>query len=614
MCGFVGFINKQTKKEKQTIIKNMADKIIHRGPNSEGYYCDDSVALGFRRLSIIDVEGGTQPIYNEKKDKLIFFNGEIYNHLEIREDLIKKGYKFRTNTDTESIILGYEEYGEKIVDKLRGMWAFVIWDINKKELFGSRDIFGIKPFYYAKMNDTIMLGSEIKSFLVHPNFKKEINEEALRPYLTFQFPAINETFFKGVFKLKPGHNIKIKNNKIEVKKYYQINFESSDKSMEELKKEIKKSLTESVNLHKVADVKLGSFLSGGVDSSYIVKELMPHNTFSVGFEREHFNEIDQAKGLSDLLKIENINHVISGDEFFDSLEKAMYHSDEPHANASSIALYSLANLASNHVTVTLSGEGADEVFGGNDTYIVTDRDLKYRKIPKFIRHSLGKIAVDRPWFHGRKFLMRNGLSPEEYYVGPAFIFNECEKEKVLNKEYLKGPTWKEIIKPIYDEVKDKDEVTKMKYCDFNLWLPDDLLLKADKMTMASSIELRVPFLDKEVMNLAQTIPVEYEIKDNISKFILRECANDILPTEWAKRPKWGFPVPFHYWIREDKYYNKVKEEFNKDYANIFFKVDYLNKLLEDHKNKKCENGRKIYIIYMFLLWYKVYFIDNVYEG
>lgn len=611
MCGIVGFINKQSKKEKDKIIKEMADKIIHRGPDSDGYYTDKDVAIGFRRLSIIDLAGGTQPIYNEEEDKLIFFNGEVYNYLELKEILLKDGHKFKTSSDTEVILHAYEKYGETVVDHLRGMYAFVIWDLKKHKMFGARDIFGIKPFYYANMNDTFMFGSEIKSFLANPNFKKELNEEALRPYLTFQFSSLNETFFKGVFKLKPGHCFTYENGELNIRQYYDIDFnDDNETTMEEFMKKIKESMQNSVEHHRISDVKVGSFLSGGVDSSYIAKVLMPNNTFSVGFEREHFSEIDQAKELSDLLHIENINKTITPDEFFEIMEKVMYYSDEPHANLSAVPLYFLSEMTRKHVTVALSGEGADEVFGGNDTYMITDRDKMYRKLPAGLRHMVGKWAVDRPWFHGRKFLVRNGLAPEEYYVGPAFIFGENEKEDVLQKKYLKGKTWREIIKPIYDKVKDKDDITKMKYLDFHLWLPEDLLLKADKMTMANSIELRVPFLDKEVMNLAQTIPANFEVRENTTKYILRKTANEILPDEWATRPKWGFPVPFHYWIREEKYFNIIKELFNEDFVKEFFKVDYLNKLLEDHKAERKQNGRKIYVIYTFLLWYKIYFINE----
>lgn len=610
MCGLCGFINKAKKEEKETIITEMASKIIHRGPDSEGIYADDNIAIAFRRLSIIDLEGGSQPIYNEDGTKLIFFNGEIYNYLELKEELEKK-YTFKTKTDTEVILHGFEEYGKEVVNKLRGMFSFVIWDIKNKEMFGARDPFGIKPFYYYHTDDVFMWGSEIKTFMNNPYFKKELNESALRPYLTFQFSSMEETFFKGVKKLLPGHYFTYSNGKMDIKEYWDVEFnEDRSKSIEDFIPEINKIMEDSVKHHKISDVKVGSFLSSGVDSSYIAAKLMPDNTFSIGFARKNFSEIDQAKDLSKLLNIENINKVVTPDEFFDKLPEIMYHSDEPHANLSAVPLYFLSEMTRNYVTVVLSGEGADEVFGGNDTYNITDRDKKYRKLPKTLRHMIGKIAFNRPWFHGRKFLVKNGLSPEEYYAGNAFIFNENEKSKVLKPAYLKGKKWYEITNPIYEKVKDKDEITKMKYLDIHLWLPEDLLLKADKMTMAHSIELRVPFLDREVMALAQTIPADYEVKNNTTKYVFRLAANEVLPDEWATRPKWGFPVPFHYWIREEKYYNIVKEAFLEDWVNKFFKQDYLIRLLEEHYKSKKQNGRKIYVIYSFILWYKEYFIKQ----
>ena len=610
MCGITGFIDKKNKKEKNTIIDKMMDRIIHRGPDSSGKYIDDNVALGFRRLSIIDLKTGDQPIYNEDKTMVITFNGEIYNFQELKKELQKKGHIFTTNTDTEVILHGYEEYNKEIVKKLRGMFAFVIWDIKNQTLFGARDHFGIKPFYYYNDNNTFIYGSEIKSFLEHPNFKKELNKEALRPYLTFQFSALDETFFKNVFKLKEGHMFTYKNGKMNIEEYYDIIYEAINKTDEEFISEIENKIEKSVECHKISDVKVGAFLSGGVDSSYIVATLMPNKTFSVGFERKNFNEIDQAKGLSDILNIENINKVITPEEFFDSLEDVMYHSDEPHANLSAVALYHLSKLAKQHVKVVLSGEGADELFGGYDCYAFSKDELKYRKLPKFIRHPLGKIAFNRPWFHGKKFLVRNGLTVEEYFTGSSYIFSEKEKKKVLNKEYFKGKDFHEITKPYFDKVKDLDEISKMQYVDMHLWLVEDILLKADKMTMANALELRVPILDRVVMDTARTIPTKLKISHNTTKYIFRQAAYKKLPEEWAKRPKWGFPVPFHYWIQEDKYYNIVKEMFEKPFVKEFFNQKELLNMLEIQKQGKKPYGRKIYTIYCFLIWYNKFFIEN----
>ncbi len=608
MCGFVGYISKEKNKEKT--LEKMLKRIEHRGPDSSGTYTDENIALGFRRLSIIDLEGGTQPIYNEKKDKLIFFNGEVYNFQELREDLLAKGHKFTTKTDTETILHGFEEYGDEIVKKLRGMFSFVIWDIKKQEMFAARDHFGIKPFYYYMGEDVILMGSEIKSFLEHPKFVKELNNDALRPYLTFQYSAMNETFFKNVFKLMEGHYMTYRNNKLEIKEYYDVEYNVQEKSEKEFIEEIKETLASSVEYHRISDVKVGSFLSGGVDSSYITGLLKPNKTFSVGFGIDKFSEVEFAKDLSKILKTKNVNKTITADEFFSVMEKVEYHSDEPHANLSAVPLYFLSEMTRKDVTVTLSGEGADELFGGYESYDVSARDKKYRKIPKFIRYGVGKVAKSLPYFKGREFAIRNGLNVEDYYIGQAKIFEEYESNKILNDEFKQGPTVQEITKPFFDKVKDKDDLTKMQYLDMHLWMPHDILLKADKQTMAHSIELRVPILDRVVMDLAAQIPTEMKLSENTTKCIFRKAAAESLPEEWAKRPKKGFPVPFSIWIREEKYNNIVKEVFERDYVSNFFDQSKILNLLEEHYTNQKNNGRKIYTIFAFLTWYKVYFIDE----
>lgn len=611
MYGFVGFIDNKNYSQKEKIIDLMINKIIHCGPDSSGKYINDVIALGFRRLSIIDLSNnGNQPMYNENNDIVLVFNGEIYNFEVLREDLIKKGHEFKTKTDSEVIIHGYEEYGEKIVEKLRGMFAFSIWDNKKQELLLARDPFGIKPFYYAKIDKTFLFGSEIKSFIPHPDFVKEINKEALKPYLVFQYSVLKETFFKNVFKLEPGHYLKYKDGNIEIKPYYEVKFDSKEKTFEAYMKDIQETIEESVKYHKISDVKVGSFLSSGIDSSYITRCLMPDKTFSVGFENKGFSEVDAASNLSKLLNIENINKIITASEFFEVLPNVQYHSDEPHANLSAVPLYFLSELARKHVTVVLSGEGADELFGGYASYGVTKTETFYRKVPKFIRKGLGTVAKHSFNFRGRNFLIKNGLDVEDYYIGQAHIFDENEVNQIINEEYRHSKTVKEITKPYFDKVKGQDDVTKMQYLDMHLWLPNDILLKADKMTMAHSLELRVPFLDKEVMALASKLPTKYKVCNNTTKYILRKTANKVLPDEWAKRPKIGFPVPFFQWIKEEKYYNEIKKVFSKDYVKQFFNQDAILKLLEEHYTNKKNNARKIYTIYAFLLWYQVYFIDN----
>ena len=607
MCGFCGYIN---RKEK-THIKKMNDMIAHRGPDDESYYTDDLIAMGFRRLSIIDLKGGRQPISNEDNTMYITFNGEIYNYKEIKQDLINKGHIFKTNTDTEVILHGYEEYKEKILDKLRGMFAFVIWNKKTETLFGARDHFGQKPFYYANMQGTFMYASEIKSLLKHPDFLKEINKEALKPYLTFQTSVLNETFFKNVYKLKPGHYFTYEENtkKMDIQKYYEVTFNPKKEDFEKLVDKIDETITKSIDYHTISDVPVGSYLSGGIDSSYVVSYLKPNKTFSVGFDYQNFNEVPLAKDLSDILHIQNKNELINADDFFESIDKVQYYADEPTANLSAVPLYFLSKLASKEVKVVLSGEGADELFGGYTSYDEDEKLKKYRKLPFFIRKFFKLIISPLPQFHGKNFLTKGGSKIEDYFIGQAFVFDNKEANQILTDKYKSDLKYQDITKPYFDKVKDKDDLTKMQYLDMNLWLPNDILLKADKMSMANSLELRVPILDKEVFQLASTIPTEYKLSHGTTKYILRKSASKRIPEAWYKRRKKGFPVPIIKWFREEKYYNIVKKMFEEDFTKEFFDQQKLLKMLEKHYKGQKNYCRKIWNVYVFLVWYKKFFIE-----
>lgn len=610
MCGLVGFIDKKDKKEKKTIIKNMSDKIIHRGPDGEGYFVDDNIAMGFRRLSIIDLEGGNQPLYNEDENLVINFNGEIYNYKEIRKELISLGHKFKTSSDTEVILHGYEEYGVKILDKLRGMYAISIWNRSKQELFLARDIFGIKPLYYYKDKDSFMYASEIKSLLANPSFKKELNTQALKPYLTFQYSPLEETFFKNVYSLAPGKYMLYKDGKITKKKYYDFKYNNGEGSIEEIKQELNRVMDDSIKYHKISDVEVGSFLSSGVDSSYIVTKADVDKAFTVGFNNEGYNEIEAAKGLTKILNKKHITKIISPDEFFDILPTVQYHSDLPHANLSTVPLYFLSKMAGKEVKVVLSGEGADELFGGYGEYDEADICLKYKKIPYPLRRVLGNIAKILPNIYGKHFLIRNGSPLEEHYIGPAYIMDEKEANSILKEEYKSNIKPKDIIKDICKETSDKEEVVQKMHLDMKMWIVNDILLKADKMTMANSLELRVPYLDRKVFEMSSKIPTKYLVHNHVTKYAFRQASFDVIPEEWSKRKKKGFLVPFKDWIKEEKYYNKVKEMFNQDFVSDFFDREKILKYLEQHYKNKKNNARKIYTIYSFLIWYKVYFIDN----
>ena len=606
MCGFVGFCSKNVKD--RNVIKEMNNQIIHRGPDSDGYYFDKDVNFGFRRLSIIDLHEGSQPILNESGDTAIIFNGEIYNYQELREDLVAKGYKFKTHTDTEVILHGYEEYGEEgILAKLRGMFAFTIWDSKKEKLFGARDHFGIKPYYYALLDGDLLFGSEVKSFLKYPKFKKAVNEKALKHYLVFQYNPLEETFFKGVKKLRPGHYYIYENGKMEIKTYYNLTLDYKDMTFDEAVGKIEKEVEESVKYHKISDVEVGSFLSGGVDSSYVVATAMPDKTFSVGFDNKGFNETMYAKELSDSLGIKNFAKLITPDEFFEGINKVQYYSDEPHANLSAVPLYFLSKLASEQVKVVLSGEGADELFAGYNEYADALPQRMYRKLPFSLRHKLYLKYKDRKHFRGQTIILKYGQKVEDRYIGPAEIMTDELANSLVTSKYKNAETSRDLTKKYYDEVKNMDDVSKRLYLDMKMWIVEDILLKADKMTMANSIELRVPLLDKKMWELARTIPVRHKVHNEITKYAFRRAAKNKLPEDWAKRRKLGFVVPFVLWIKEEKYYKIVKEVFNKDFVSEFFDKDKINKLLDDHFNGITNNGRKVYTIYTFLKWYEIYF-------
>ena len=617
MCGFVGYLPGSNKQNDSEIIEQMMDTIHHRGPDSGGYHVADHAVLGFRRLTIIDLsDAGNQPLFDETGRYTLTFNGEIYNHKDIRAELEAKGYKFKSNTDSEVLVHGYAEWKEGILDKVRGMFAFAIWDEQEQSLFLARDMFGIKPLYYGKASNdgTFFFGSEIKSFLPHPSFVKEVNKNAVLPYLTFQYPVTNETFFKNIYKLEPGTWMRVtKDGHMMRKRYWDFKFDASDEPLEHYLEQITDSLKESVRVHKIADVPVGAFLSGGIDSSFITALFKPENTFSVGFGDYEgiFNETDLARRLSEILGFNHHVRLIRAEDFFGALPTIQYHLDEPQSNLSTVPLYFLAQLASEHVTVVLSGEGADELFGGYESYMRTPRLQKYDKmVPKNVRRGLSKLARKLPNNRVTDFLVRGGQTPEEYFIGQARVFPEDEALAVLKPAFRHGVTVKEITAPIYQSVADDDDVTKMMTIDMRLWLPGDILLKADKMSSAHSLELRVPFLDKEVMKVAEKIPTKYRIKDGLSKYALRKAALAELPEEWARRPKNGFPVPIRDWLKQDKYYNYVKEIFRSPEAGIFFDQERLMGYLDEHYQGKAMRQRYIYTAMSLILWYREYFINR----
>lgn len=602
MCGITGIISKDKNKNK--IIKDMNERIIHRGPDAEGIFVEKDVALGQRRLSIIDIEGGNQPIYNEDKSILIMYNGEVYNYKELKKELTE--YTFQTNSDTEVILHGYEKWGHELPKKLRGMFAYAIYDKNKEEIFISRDKFGIKPLYYYQDGDTILFGSEIKSFLAYPKFKKELNKDLLGAYLTFSFTPTDETFFKGVYRLPQGHSmiIDVKKRKIKIERYFKVEFGETKESFDDVVEELSKVMDESVKHHLISDVEVGSFLSSGVDSSYLVSLAKPDKTYTIGFDLAKYSEIDYAKDLTDRLKIKNISEKISKEEYMKAIPEVYYHMDEPTADGCAIAVYFLSRLASKDVKVVLSGEGADEFFGGYNSY----EDNFYTKLPLFIRKTMASICKVLPQNKITRYIIRRGLPLEESYVSINRTYYDDELKDVLKIDnYIKN---KDIVKDVYKEYKNSNKLDKMLAVDIRYWFSNNILTIVDKMTMAHSIESRVPFTDIKVFDVARKLPKNYKVSDGTTKVALRNAAKKVIPNDAYKKKKLGFPVPIREWIREDDFYNEIKTTFNTDISKELFNTDYLIKILDEHRDRKKDNYRKIWAVYSFLKWYDEYFIKR----
>ena len=604
MCGIAGFIGKD--KDKKKILKNMCDRIKHRGPDAQGYYVKGDVALGQRRLSIIDIEGGKQPMFSKDEKLVVVFNGEIYNYKELKSEL--SDYPFQTNSDTEVLLYGYKEWGSELPKHLRGMFAFALYDIENKTLFCARDPFGIKPFYYYQNDGDFMFASEIKAFLDHPKFKKEFNESILAPYLSFSFTPTTETFFKGVKRLDAGYSLTYKDGEMSFNRYFELNFDIKKEDYDKTVDNISKVMTDSVNHHMISDVEVGSFLSSGIDSSYIVSLAKPDKTYTVGYDIPRYDETNYAKDLTEKLGIRNTNKKITKEEYMKILPKIMYHMEEPASDPAVVALYFVANIASKDVKVVLSGEGADEFFGGYNYYREEVDCAFYNKIPFFIRHGISKFFSLFPPVRGINFLVRRGEKLEDSYIGVNKIWSEKEARKILkNKPVLEN---RDITKPVYDEFKDKSNIVKMQAIDINFWLMKDILQKADRMTMANSLEGRVPFVDTEVFKVASSLPIEYKVTKENTKVALRDAAKKVIPNESYKKKKLGFPVPIRDWIKEDDVYKELKRELNSKVAKKFFNTEILLKMLDEHKNGKKDNYRKVWTVYTFLKWYDVFFSSN----
>lgn len=619
MCGIAGVIGENTKN-KPFLIKKMVDRIAHRGPDDDGFYNDEKVGLGMRRLSIIDLKSGKQPIESKDASSLIFFNGEIYNYKDLRQDLTKKGFEFKTNTDTEVILHLYEAEGEKMVVKLRGMFAFCIYDKRRGSLFIARDYFGIKPLYYFKKDGAIKaFASEIKSILLHPEYKREVNDEAVFKYLSFQYNLLKETMFKNIYKLDPGSFLKInlQDGKFREERYWSFEFAPDERmAEEESKRKLLTLLEDSVRHHMVSDVSVGSFLSGGIDSSIIavlMKKVSDLNssgknnsTFTVGFK--DLSEGGEARVTSDSLSTDHTDIIISAEEYFEALPKIVWHFDEPVADPSAVGLYFLAKEASKKVKVVLSGEGADELFGGYNIYLepLSFSRMWMKFVPKFLINMFFRpIAGLRVDFKGKNYLKRYFSKLEDWYIGNASIFKKDEIDRLW-----KGKRYEKFnLTDYYKKATNLSDSTKMQFIDMNTWLVGDILAKADKMTMANSLELRVPFLDVKIADFASKLPDRLKFRRGVTKYLLRESVKDIVPESTRNRKKLGFPIPIRNWLTQERseLYNRI---ISNQYIRKKMNVIQIKDLIRDHLNGKKDNSRKIYLLLLLAIWHEIFFEDD----
>lgn len=610
MCGIAGFMGQV--ENRADVIRNMTEVITHRGPDSDGFFTDDNISMGFRRLSIIDLGAGHQPIYNEDKSLVLTFNGEIYNYKDLRKELISKGHKFYTDTDSEVLVHGFEEWKEDMLPKLRGMFGFAIYNTKDNSLFIARDFFGIKPMHYTQIGNDFVYASEIKSILEYPKFEKKFNRKALDSYLSFQYAVPPETFFEGVYCLMPGHYLWYKDGEVETTRYFEARFNPNEEmTEEEAVDKIEKVFENSVNAHKIADVEVGCFLSSGVDSSYVSTYFADQKTFTVGFDfGEKYNEISWAKNLSEKIGVEHHTHLISSEEFWDAVPTVQYHMDQPLADPSCIALYFVSRLASHYVKVVLSGEGADELFGGYTCYNDPRVFKIYQTIvPHCIRKAIRAICRKLPDIKGRDYLIRACDKLEERYIGNAFMYDYKQKQELLKDPSI-ATRPQDLTRKYYYRCREYDDVTKMQYLDINMWMVGDILLKADRMSMANSLELRVPFLDKEVFKVASSLPTKLRCNKHNTKYAMRKAAVRHMPEATAEKEKLGFPVPTRVWLRDEKYYNVVKTKFKGKTAEKFFNTDVLVSWLDSHFSGKEDNSRRVWTIYVFLVWYDIYFDED----
>ncbi|MFZ5516435.1 MAG: asparagine synthase (glutamine-hydrolyzing) [Candidatus Zhuqueibacterota bacterium] len=626
MCGICGIVN--SAKDNQVdpgLLKRMTDAIIHRGPDEDGHYVKNNVGLGMRRLSIIDLSTGKQPIHNEDKNVWIVFNGEIYNHKEVRAELEKAGHRFVTQCDTEAIVHAYEEYGEKCVQKLNGMFAFAIWDERKNVLFLARDRVGIKPLYYFFDKNRLIFGSELKTILKAKDIPRRIDLQALDNFLTFEYIPAPLSIFQDIKKLPPGHTLTYRDNEIWIRNYWDLELRSNGKTYDEYLTNLRDLLQDAVKIRLMSDVPLGAFLSGGIDSSIIVALMaqvmdQPVKTFSIGFEESTYNELKYARLVADKFKTDHHEFIIKPDavDLADNLLKFL---DEPFGDFSIFPTYLVSKMARDYVTVTLSGDGGDELFGGYDTYIADQLSKKYNQLPHALRNGLltrllgiippsskKKGLVNR----AKRFVEGMRLPEDLRHVRWMIFLQDYEKNYLYAQDMKSGILEKDpykFIRRYFTNVaySQKDEINQQMYVDVKTYLVDDILVKVDRMSMATSLEARVPFLDYRFVEFAGSVPGHYKLQGRKTKLILKQAMADLLPQEILTRGKEGFSIPIKNWLK-----NELKPMMmdtlspEKIKREGFFDPTYVQQLKNEHLSGKENHSHRLWALMIFGRWYDLY--------
>ena len=610
MCGIVGFTaNGHDPAAAKRTAQAMADLIRHRGPDGEGYYADTRAALGHRRLSIIDIDGGGQPMFNEDGALVVVFNGEIYNYRALRTRLQRLGHRFATDSDTEVLLHGYEAWGTALPRRLRGMFAFALWDRRTGTLFCARDLFGIKPLYYYQRGRQLLFASEIKALLAHPAFEKKLNEARLPDWLSMEYLPDSETLFAGVYELPPAHTLLWQDGRLTTARYAAPQFRPRPGSLRHYAGAIGDALADSAAAHRIADVPVGCFLSGGVDSSLVVRETARNQPavqcFAVGYAEQAYSELPAARAAAAALGVPLHETTVTAADFFAANRAIQWYLDEPMPNPAEVPLYFLCRAARQHVKVVLSGEGADELFGGYPLYQQAVWAGRWQAVPRALRRALAGLLP------GCGFLRRGALPRWQRAARANYVFETTqERDKYLLRSYG-APAPARRCKPYFDAVRHLDEPTAVQWVDIQTWLPRDILRKADRMSMAHGLELRVPFLDRRVLAVALALPRRLRCTGRRGKPALRAAAACRLPGRLAEAPKRGFPVPLADWLRQDETYARVRAKLTGPVAARFFDTAALCALLDAHRAGTTNAMTKIWAFYCFIEWYELYFEEKI---